>query len=89
MSSLKIDDVLSLELGNGIVDSWHIEGFRYGVGEGQESVIEIGKLGQKPSEVIESPKYGMEAKMLVPANLIHRAVDSGLLTVFQPGKIDA
>lgn len=89
MSSLKIDDVLRLELGNGIVDFWHIEGFHYGVGEGQESVIEIGKLGQKPSEVIESPEYGREAKMFVPANLIRRAVDSGLLTVFQPGKTDA
>ncbi len=88
MSSLKTDNVLRLELGNGIVDSWQIEGFHYG-GEGQESVIEITKLGQKLPEVIESPEYGREVKMFVSANLIHRAVDSGLLTVFQPGKIDA
>lgn len=29
MNSLKTDDVLRLELGNGIIDSWEIQAFYY------------------------------------------------------------
>jgi len=83
MSSYKTGDVLRLELGNGVIDSWEIEAFYYG-SLGQESVIEVTKLGVQPPKVGNSDE---PVKMFVPANLIHRAVEIGLLSVFQKVRI--
>lgn len=85
MSELKTFDVLRLELGNGIIDSWEIEAFYYGP-LGQESVIEVTKLGAQPPKVTGSDE---PVKMFVPANLIHHAVETGLLSVFREKDVDA
>lgn len=85
MSSYKTGDVLRLELGNGVIDSWEIEAFYYG-SLGQESVIEVTKLGTQPPKVTSS---GEPVKMFVPANLIHCAIETGLLSVFQKKDVDA
>lgn len=81
--SLSTGDVLRLELGNGIVNSWEIEAFYYG-DLGQESVIEIVALGVKPPEIstYKSENYWETARMFVPANLVHRAIQTGLLTIY-------
>jgi hypothetical protein len=79
MNDLKTGDVLRLELGNGIVNSWEIEAFYYG-GVGQESAIKLTAMGIKaPTD--HSGRFDIFA----PANLIHKALESGLLTVFRPG----
>lgn len=74
-TSLKTDDVLKLELKTGVIDTWQILAFYYGA-LGQESVIEIHKLGVNPPEVtgINEP-----VRMFVPANLIFCALETGLL----------
>jgi hypothetical protein len=81
MTDLKTNDILRLELKNGIVNSWEIEAFYYGA-PGQESVIELTSMGIKPPIDHQS-----NVKMFVPANLIHKALESGLLTVFRPNQI--
>lgn len=82
---LKTGQVLRLELGNGIVDSWEIEGFHYG-NVGQESVIQIRKLGTRLATVSTRPEPYDKVQTFVPANLIHAAIESGLLAIYESQK---
>ncbi len=87
---LNTNDVLKLELGNGMVDSWEIQGFYYG-GIGQESVIEVKKLGAKPPQVAHTMEGGeivpFNVRTYIPANLVHCAIETGLLTIFKQREV--
>ena len=84
---LNTGDVLRLELGNGIVNAWEIQAFHYG-GEGQEGVIKVSSLGIKqPSAPSTHSSGSFDVVMYVPANLIHKAIGIGLLTIFIPNKV--
>lgn len=79
---LNTGDVLRMELGNGIVRSWEIEGFYYG-GVGEEGVIELRAMGCRRPTVSRFQEPFDEVEMFVPSDLVHCAISSGLLEVYQ------
>lgn len=83
LKPLRTNDVLRMELGNGIVRSWEIQGFFYG-GLGQEGVIELRAMGVRRPKVSKKPEPYDEVEMFAPSDLIHRAIEMGLLKIFRP-----